>query len=76
MRDFKIILASNVKRIRKKKNISQEKLAELASIHRTYVGSIERAERNISLKNIVAIADALEVDPCQLLQDQESYKEE
>ena len=51
----------NVQRTRKERNISQEKLAELAGLHRTYIGMIERAEKNITLCNIEKIAKALNV---------------
>ncbi len=44
-------------------------LADLAGIHRTYVGSVERGERNISLDNIHALADALGVPPARLVAD-------
>jgi transcriptional regulator with XRE-family HTH domain len=49
----------NVKRLRKKKGWSQEELAKRAGLHRTYIGSIERSERNVSLINIERIAKAL-----------------
>jgi transcriptional regulator with XRE-family HTH domain len=51
-----------VKSIRKAKGWSQEDLAEKAGLHRTYIGSIERSERNISLLNIERIAKALDVE--------------
>ena len=51
----------NVQRIRKEQNISPEKLAEYAGLHRTYIGMIERAEKNITLCNIEKIAKALNV---------------
>jgi len=51
----------NVKKLRKAKGWSQEELAEKAKLHRTYIGSIERCERNVSLLNIEKIANALGV---------------
>lgn len=57
-----------VQEIRKKQNLSQEKLAELAGLHRTYIGMIERAEKNIILVNISKIANALNVSLAYLLQ--------
>ena len=47
--------------------ISQEFLAELAGLHRTYIGAVERAERNVSIDNIEKIAIALETDVSNLL---------
>jgi transcriptional regulator with XRE-family HTH domain len=45
-----------------KRGISQEKLGELAKVHRTYIGMIERAERNITLTSMEKIAKALKID--------------
>ena len=50
----------NVKRLRKKKAWSQEELGRRSKLHRTYIGSIERNERNVSLINIERIAKALD----------------
>ncbi len=47
--------------------ITQEELAEKANLHPTYVGSVERGERNIALENIVALASALECSPKDLM---------
>jgi transcriptional regulator with XRE-family HTH domain len=49
--------------------MTQEQLAEKADMHPTYVGSVERGERNISLENIVALAEALECSPRELLSE-------
>lgn len=56
-----------VRQLRKQKDISQEELAHRAGLHRTYIGMIERAEKNITLLNIEKIADALEVKITDLL---------
>jgi transcriptional regulator with XRE-family HTH domain len=63
----KIIVAQNVRLLRLARHLSQEKLAEHSGLHRTYVGSIERGERNISLENIDRLASALGVEPVDLL---------
>ncbi len=47
--------------------LSQEGLAETVGVHRTYVGSIERGERNVSLINILRLGAALDVDPAELV---------
>ena len=56
-----------VRAVRRDRGWSQERFAELCGLHRTYVGSVERGERNVSLLNIWAISDALGVRPAQLL---------
>lgn len=56
-----------VQEIRKARNLSQEQLAELAGVHRTYIGMIERAEKNITLCNIEKIAKALNIEIKELL---------
>lgn len=52
----------NIRRIREKRGLSQEKLAALAGLHRAYIGQIERGEKNIGLKNLQKITQALEVN--------------
>lgn len=61
------VVAENVRRLRRLAELSQEGLAERADLHRTYVGAIERAERNLSLDNIERLALALGVEPAALL---------
>jgi len=63
------VLARNVRLLRHELGLSQEELAYKAKLHRTYMGMIERAERNLSVDNIEKIAKALEVKPHQLLVD-------
>jgi len=65
--DPKKTLGLNVRRLREAANYSQERLAELCGLHRTYIGAVERGERNVSLDNIVRIARALDVEPSELL---------
>ena len=61
-----------VRELRLAKGLSQEELAFRAGVHRTYLGSIERGQRNPALKNIAAIAEALEVTLPELF----SFKEQ
>jgi len=56
------IFGQNVKKYRKKRKLSQEELARKAGVHRTYIGGIERGERNVSLMNIKRIAKALNAE--------------
>lgn len=60
-------LARHLRGARALRGLSQEALADLAFLHRTYVGSIERCERNVSLDNIERLARALDVDISELL---------
>ena len=57
-----------IRRFREAEGFSQEGLAERCGLHRTYVGSVERGERNVSLANIVRIARALGKPPSALLE--------
>ena len=63
------VFATNVKAIRLQKNISQERLAELTGLHRTYISAIERERRNISIDNIQKIAEALDVEAAVLFME-------
>jgi transcriptional regulator with XRE-family HTH domain len=61
MTDILTEFGETIRAIRKSKGWSQEELAEASGLHRTYIGSIERGEQNVSLKNIKRLADALGV---------------
>jgi len=61
------VFAANVRECRLALGISQEALAEAAGVHRTYIGMIERGEKNVTIYNIERIAIALDVAPALLL---------
>lgn len=61
------VLADNIRAFRKKRGISQEKLADLCELHRTYIGSIERKERNVTLSTLEVLAKALGISVVELL---------
>ena len=69
--DIVKVFGKNVRKFRTKLGISQEKFAELAGLHRTYISDIERFQRSISLENIQKIADALQIETYQLFIDKE-----
>lgn len=69
--DIVHIFGTNVKYYRGLKGISQEKLAELSGLHRTYISDIERFQRSISLSNVQKIADALGIEVYVLFQIKE-----
>ena len=60
------LIGLRIKDIRCKLNLSQEGFAEKVGLHRTYIGQVERAEKNITLKNIHKICYALKIDPKEL----------
>lgn len=62
-----MVFAGNVRRLRTERGLSQEELAEAAGVHRTYIGMLERGEKNVTIYNIERIARALEVHPASLL---------
>ena len=62
-----IKFGGRVRELRTQKGLSQEQLAHLADVHRTYIGMIERAEKNITLINIEKIANALGVNAKELI---------
>jgi transcriptional regulator with XRE-family HTH domain len=62
------VFGDRIRALRHDRGLSQERLAELAGVHRTYLSSLERGERNVSLDNIYAIAEALGVPPAELFE--------
>lgn len=67
--NYRLLLGRNIIKLRRNKGFSQEKLAEVSNLHRTYIGAIERAERNVSIDNIEKICKALEIDIKKLFED-------
>lgn len=59
--EARLVFARNLRRVRQERGLSQEKLADVAGLHRTYVGSVERGERNVSIDNMERLAQALRV---------------
>ena len=67
--DVTLVFAENIKNSRKAQNLSQEALADKAGLHRTYIGAVERGERNITLINANRIAEALGVKLSECLKE-------
>ncbi len=65
--DVQVRFGHKLREIRQRRGIPQEKLAELADLHRTYVSGVERGQRNISLINIERLANALAVSMADLM---------
>lgn len=68
MSNILVTIGSNIKFYRKKLGLSQEQLADLTDLHRTYVGAVERGQRNISVLDIEKIAVVLGVELAKLLE--------
>lgn len=69
-----VILAENIKAFRGEKGISQEELAEYCGLHRTYIGSVERRERNVTLSTLEVLSEALGVSIQELLTKQKGKR--
>ena len=67
--DLQTLLGRNLRSHRQKRGMSQEEFAEFLGVHRTYMGGMERGERNLTLKSVERIALRLGVDAVTLLQD-------
>jgi transcriptional regulator with XRE-family HTH domain len=63
------IFSTNARKFRRQLKLSQEELADIAGLHRNYVGSVERGERNISIDNMERLAKALRVSLIDLLKE-------
>jgi transcriptional regulator with XRE-family HTH domain len=72
--DPRLAFGQAVRRLRQAKGVSQEKLAELAGIHRTYIGDVERGTRNVALINMTKLAAALGLPLSRILQDVEKQQ--
>ena len=73
--DAQLLFARNMRRIRLSLELTQERLAERAELHPNYISSVERAERNISIRNIERIAKALGVTMAELVSQPENAVE-
>lgn len=70
-----VAIGNNIRNLRINNNLSQEELASKSELHRTYIGAIERGERNFSILNLIKIANALDVELSLLLnlKDEDEY---
>lgn len=66
------IVGRNIRRLRQARGVSQEDLAAEIGVHRTYMGGVERGERNLTLQSLERLADRLGVSPLSLLEDPDS----
>jgi len=73
--NHKLALGVTVRRHRQRLGLSQEQLAKRAGLHRTYIGSIERGERNITLVNIIRLAQGLEMNIVKLCEEMMAQKD-
>jgi transcriptional regulator with XRE-family HTH domain len=65
--DLQRELGQNLRQLREARGLSQEKFADVLGVHRTYMGGVERGERNLTLKSVEKIAAKLDVEPLELL---------
>lgn len=66
--DLQRTLGANLRRLRQDRQLSQEAFADLLGVHRTYMGGVERGERNLTLRSVERMASHLGVDPLSLLE--------
>lgn len=65
--DLQQLLGANLRRYRQARGLSQEAFADVVGVHRTYMGGLERGERNLTLRSVERIAAQLQVEPLSLL---------
>ena len=65
--NISVVIASNIKKFREERGLSQEKLAADSGLHRTYIGMVERCEKNITVISLEKIASALNVEITELI---------
>lgn len=65
--DLQRTVGQNLRRYRLNRGLSQEAFADLVGVHRTYMGGVERGERNLTLRSVERIAAVIEVEPLELL---------
>lgn len=65
--DLQRTVGANLRRYRQERGMSQEAFADLVGVHRTYMGGLERGERNLTLRSLERLAMAIKVNPIELL---------
>ena len=65
--DLQRTVGRNLRRYREARGLSQEAFADLVGVHRTYMGGLERGERNLTLRSVERIAALIKIDPMELL---------
>jgi transcriptional regulator with XRE-family HTH domain len=65
--DLQRAVGRNLRAYRQDRGLSQEAFADLVGVHRTYMGGLERGERNLTLKSVERIAERIDVQPLELL---------
>jgi transcriptional regulator with XRE-family HTH domain len=73
--ELQVSLGRAIRDLRARRGYSQESFADAVGLHRTYIGGIERGERNVSLRNLARIANTLEMPLSRLFANTENYLE-
>jgi transcriptional regulator with XRE-family HTH domain len=68
-RDLQRAVGRNLRRYRQERGLSQEAFADMVGVHRTYMGGLERGERNLTLRSVERIAATLKLDPLDLMKE-------